>query len=183
MHITYEYQTSRTQFKPRATRVSLNDIDQRIRDLRRESAKIHEVYKQIAAFLYANSIIPINESIIEYLKYFIREAQMKQDVNVVAGLEKMMGEVSADINLLKTTVEEKKASGESAAVIQPSDIFTLVGTLYDLPITGEQIREQVQGIQFSQQRQTNQRDHLVPLPRKAATSQVMRESMEVVKDL
>lgn len=183
MHITYEYRTSRTQFKPRTARISLNDIDQRIRDLRGESAKIQEVYKQIAAFLYANSILPINESIIEYLKYFIREAQMKQDVNVVAGLEKMMEEVSADLNLLKTTVEEQKASGGSTAVIQPSDIFTLVSTLYDLPITGGQIRQQVQGIQFSQQRQTNQRDRLVTLPRKAATSQVMRESMKVIKDL
>ena len=183
MHITYEYHTNRTQLRPKTAQVSLSDIDQRIRDLRQESAKIQEVYKQIAAFLHANSILPINESIIEYLKYFIREAQMKQDAVVAAALEKMMKEVSADIDLLKTTVGKQKASGEAAAVIQPKDIFVLVGTLYDLPITGRQIRDQVEGIQFSQQRPTNQHDRVVPLPKKAASSKVMRKSMEIVKDL
>ena len=183
MHITYEYRTNRVYLKPRTANISLADIDRRISDLRREAAEIQNVYKQLAAFLQANSILPINDAIIEYLKYFIREAQMKQNLDVIAGLEKMMAEVAADINLLRTTLQQQKESRESRRVIGPSEIFTLVETLYSLPITGRQIREQVRGIQFSQRRQKRKHERFVELPRKAASTQVMRESTEIFKNL
>ncbi len=120
----------------------------------------------------------------EYLRYFIREEQMKQSAgahnnDVIAGLEKMMAEITHNMELLRKTLNEQKESGDLRDVIQPEEIFDLVGTLYELPITGEQIRRQVDGIKISQERYGAKREIYVRLPGKAESSKVMVQMRKI----
>ncbi|CAF3092698.1 unnamed protein product [Rotaria sp. Silwood2] len=191
-HITYEYKISRTHINSRTTlhsernqEVSLNDIDKRISDLRDEAAKIQDVYKQLAKFLHANSILPINDDILEYLQYFIREEQMKQSAGarndeVIAGLRKTMDEFANNMELFKNAIREQQESEDMTDILNPEEIFDLVGTLYDLPINGKQIREQVDGIRFGQENCAVHRERNIQLPAKAASSKVMRDLKEIL---
>ncbi len=168
--------------------LSLRDIDKRISDLREEQAKIQDVYRKLAEFLHANSILPINDDIVEYLRYFIREEQMKQsagayNTEIIAGLEKMMTEFTNDMELLRKILNEQKESGDIRNIIEPEKIFDLVGTLYQLPITGQQIQRQVEGIKISQERYGTQREIFVKLPGKAASSKVMVQMRKITSDI
>ncbi|CAF2089667.1 unnamed protein product [Rotaria magnacalcarata] len=191
-HITYDYQTNRTHINSNArTRrsnrqdMSLSDIDQRISDLRAEAAKIRDVYIKLAKFLHTNSIVPINNDIVEYLQYFIREEQMKQNAGagnqeLIAGLRKQLDEFTNNFELFKKAIKEQQESGELTDVLEPEKIFDLVGTLYDLPINGRQIQEQVNGIKFSQEKSAAHREKSIRLPAKAAESKVMQELQTIV---
>ena len=184
-HITYEYNTNRIHINLNKTKdsginqeISLRDIDQRISDLREESAKIHDVYKKLAKFLHANAMLLVNDDFLYYLRYFIREEQMKQNAgarntDVIAGLEKLMAEFTSDMDLFKKALKEQKESGDRSDVIQSEEIFTLVGTLYRLPITGKEIRQQVEAIKICQDRYGAQHENYVELPEKAASSKLM----------
>jgi hypothetical protein len=62
--------------------------------------------KKLSKFLHANAILPINDDILEYIQYFIREEQMKNNVGtdnaeVIAGLKKMVADYSNEIDLFK----------------------------------------------------------------------------------
>lgn len=185
-HITYEHRTNQTHINSNRSRysrmneqTSLADIDQRISDLREEAEKIQLVYRKLARFLDANSILPINNDIVEYLQYFIREEQMKrnggaQNAGIIAGLANTMEEFKNNMERLKKTIDEEKQSGNTNNDIQPEDIFKLVESLYNLPITGEQIRQQIQGIKICKEKNSNQREKLIALPGKAAQSQMMK---------
>lgn len=189
-HITYEYRTNRTHTKStteRKQRLSSRDIDRRVDDLRKEAAQIQYVYRKLAEFLHTNSILPINDDVIEYLQYFIREEQMKQGAgaqnqDVIIGLQNMVNEFTSNIELLKRTLNEQKQAGSERDVIQPEKIFDLVGTLYALPITGRQIQQQVEGIKLGQERYGSQREILVKLPSKAASSRVMIQVRRITSD-
>jgi hypothetical protein len=165
--------------------LSLADIDKRISDLREEESKIQDVYKKLAQFLHKNAILPINDDFIDYLRYFIREEQMKQsagarNTEVITSLEKMMADYNSDMELFKKTLQDQRDSGDEAETLQPEEVFTLVGTLYRLPITGQQIREQVVGIQFGQEKYGVKHENLVSLPAKAASSQVMLKLRDIM---
>ncbi|CAF3451890.1 unnamed protein product [Rotaria sp. Silwood1] len=165
--------------------MSLSDIDKRISDLREEAAKIQDVYKQLAKFLHANSILPINDDILDYLQYFIREEQMKQNAGarndeIIAGLRKTMDEFTNNMELFKNAIREQKESGDMTDTLNPEEIFDLVGTLYELPITGEQIRQQVNGIKFGQENYAAHRERSIELPSKAASSKVMKDLKNIV---
>ncbi|CAF0834354.1 unnamed protein product [Rotaria sordida] len=177
-HITYEHKTKRVV-------MTLNDIDQRISDLRGEALKIQEVYKKVAIFLHANAIVATNDDILEYLQYFIREEQMKQNAgasnaDVIAGLVNMMKEFTENMELLKKTLKEQKQSGDMKDVLKPDEVFKLVTTLYKLSITGAQIQQQVEGIRFSEEKHTYQRERYIELPARAASSKVMKELKDIV---
>jgi hypothetical protein len=191
-HITYECNTRRTHARSDATsstvtnkELSLTEIDKRISDLRDEQRKIQDVYKKLARFLHANAILPINDGYIDYLQYFIREEQMKQNAGdhnpeVLANLEKMMTDYNSEMELFKKTLQEQRDSGDETEALQPEEVFALVGTLYHLPINGKQIRDQVDGIKISQGRCGAQRENFVELPGKAALSKVMRQLIDIV---
>jgi hypothetical protein len=169
-HITYEYQTNLTHLSAHS---SLSDIDKRISDLREEKAKMEDVYKKLSKFLHANAILPINDDIIEYLRHFIREQEMNKNPDVVRGLEQMMKDYEDEINLFKQTIKNDKNSSNATDVLQPDQIFPLVGTLFRLPINGPKIREQVDGLRITQQNISAQREIFVELPAKANSSLVM----------
>jgi effector-binding domain-containing protein len=165
--------------------LSLSEIDKRISDLRNEKRQIEDVYKKLAQFLHANAILPINDDFLDYLQYFIREEQMKQNAGahnteLIASLEKMIVDYTSEIGLFKKTLQEQRDSGDEIEIIQPEEVFGLVGTLYHLPITGKQIRDQVNGIKISQGSYGTQREKFVELPAKAASSKVMLQLKAIV---
>jgi hypothetical protein len=163
----------------------LVDIDKRISDLRAEEKEIQDVYKKLAGFLHVNAILPINDDIVAYIEYFIREEQMKQsagarNIEVIAGLRKMMNEFKEDMELLKKTLQDQRQTPDHMDIPKPEDIFTLVGTLYRLPINGKQIREQVNGIKISQEKSGAKRENYISLPSKAASSNVMIRMEDII---
>ncbi|CAF3284448.1 unnamed protein product [Rotaria sp. Silwood2] len=165
--------------------MTLNDIDKRISDLREEATKIKEVYKKVAIFLHANAIVAINDDVVEYLQYFIREEQMKQSAgasnsDVIVGLNNLMKEFGENMELLKKTLKEQKQSEDLQDVLKPDEVFKLVTTLYKLPITGVQIQQQVEGIRFSEEKHTYKREKHIELPVRAASSKVMKELKHIV---
>ncbi len=164
--------------------ISLNEIDQHITDLRNEAEQIQSVYQKLAAFLYTHALLPVNDDLIEYLRYFIREEEIKKsagadNADILEGLEKMLKEFTDEMELFKKTLQEQRNSGINVETIQPADIFPLVTTLYHLPINGQQIREQVAGIQRVQGSEGVRRETEVRLPAKAAKSKVMIQMINV----
>ena len=165
--------------------MTLADIDRRIDDLKAEAQQIQEVYRKLAAFLHANAILPINNEIVGYLEYFIREEEMKQNsgdlnANVIKGLKTTMDQFKQEMQLFERTLQDRQTSIDQLDIPKPDQIFALVGTLYRLPINGKQIREQVNGIKLSQEKCGNERDVSVSLPNKAAVSKVMEQMRRVI---
>lgn len=161
------------------------DIDKRIGDLRREQREIEDVYKRLLQFLFVNSLLPVDDVFADYVHYFIREEEMKQNAgtqnkDVIANLKKMLDEHKQDMDRLKKFIDEQKNSHDTIDVIKPEAVFDLVGTLYQLPINGQQIQAQVQGIQINQGRSSGQRETYVELPGRAASSKVMRQLKDIV---
>jgi len=98
---------------------------------------------------------------------------MKKNTEVVRGLQKMMDDYEEEINLFRQTIKNDTNSANSNDVLQPDKIFPLVGTLYRLPINGQNIREQVNGLKITQENISSQREIFVELPAKANSSKVM----------
>ncbi|CAF3385692.1 unnamed protein product [Rotaria sp. Silwood2] len=183
-HITYEYETNVRRLTEAS---SLSDIDKRISDLKDEKSKIEDVYKKLSKFLHANAILPLNDDILEYLKLFIKEEQMKknagnQNNDVIQGLEQMMKDYEEEINLFKKTIENEKDRSNAKDVLKSDDIFPLVGTLYRLPINGKKIREQVDGLKISQNNISSKREIFVELPVKANSSTIMCQFKNIISN-
>ncbi len=165
--------------------MSLAEIDQRITDLRKEQAHIQDVYKKLARFLYAKSILPINDVYIEYLQYFIHEEQMKQNTGdhnteAIANLEKMMADYKNEMEPFKKFVKNQREAGEEIEILSSEEVFSLAGSLYHLAINGKQIRAQVDGIKIGQKKCAAEREKFVELPAKAAKSKVMLQLTNIV---
>ncbi|CAF4322401.1 unnamed protein product, partial [Adineta steineri] len=131
------------------------------------------------------AILPVNDDFIEYLQYFIREEQMKQstgaqNTEIIDSRERLKDDYNKEMGLYKKTLEEQKNSINSSQSVKPDEIFVLIETLYELPITGKQIKQQVDGIRIGQTRFGAQRETFVELPAKAASSKVMLELKEIV---
>ena len=117
----------------------------------------------------------MNDDFLDYLRYFIREEQMKQNegasnADVIANLEKMMADFISDMEAFKKALQDQSDTATSTKELLPENIFDLVGTLYELPITGQQIRQQVEGIRIGQENYSAKRENYVELPAKAADS-------------
>jgi DNA-dependent RNA polymerase auxiliary subunit epsilon len=191
-HITYECDTRLTHAGSNTTsntttnkELSLREIDQRITDLRKEQTHIQDVYKKLAQFLHAKSLIPINDVYIEYLQYFIREEQMKQNTGdynteTIASLEKMMVDYKNEMEQFKKTLQDQREAGEQIEIISFDEVFALAGSLYHLPINGKKIRAQVNEIKIGQRQSTSEREKFIELPAKAAKSQVMLQLKRIV---
>jgi DNA-dependent RNA polymerase auxiliary subunit epsilon len=191
-HITYECDTRLTHAGSNTTsntttnkELSLREIDQRITDLRKEQTHIQDVYKKLAQFLHAKSLIPINDVYIEYLQYFIREEQMKQNTGdynteTIASLEKMMVDYKNEMEQFKKTLQDQREAGEQIEIISFDEVFALAGSLYYLPINGKKIRAQVNEIKIGQRQSTSEREKFIELPAKAASSKIMLQLKHIV---
>ncbi|CAF3577730.1 unnamed protein product [Rotaria socialis] len=181
-HITYEYETNIVRLNGSC---SLADIDKRISDLRDEQTKIEDIYKKLAKFLHANSMLPLNDDILEYLSCFIRQEQMKKDSgsqnnDIIQGLKEMMKSYEQEMKLFKRTIGSEKDRSSSKDVLKSDEIFSLVRTLYDLPINGKKIREQVEVLIFNQKKLISKQEVLVELPAKADSSALMRQFKNIM---
>jgi hypothetical protein len=165
--------------------MSLNEIDKRISDLRKEERKLQDGYQKLARFLHANSLLPINDGYVDYLQYFIREEQMKQtagadNTEVIASLEKLVTDYNSEMELFKRTLQDQRNAGEEREALRAEDVFILVEDLYRLPINGQKIREQVEGIKTGPEKNNVQREKFIELPEKAASSKVMLQLKDIM---
>ena len=160
MHITYEYHTNLKDKDIRSKQNANKDnqpllgvIDKRIDDLRTEQVTILNIYNKLTKFLHINAIHPFNDDILDYLRLFIREEQMKNDSGVqnnavIEGLVEITKEHEKEMRVFRKTLADDKDSVETTDILNTEDIFPLVGTLYRLSINGQQIREQVDNLKL-----------------------------------
>jgi hypothetical protein len=167
----------------------MNFVDKRINDLKQEEAAILQVCTKLSQFLQANSITPFNDDILEYLRYFIREENLKQNAGannaeVIRGLENLVAEYTQEMELFKRTLNVQKTIGPNSndpnSVRRIDEVFKIVETLYALPINGQQIRQQVDGLKRLQTETREQREYDVILPACASFSTIMKQLQEVV---
>ncbi|CAF0836353.1 unnamed protein product [Adineta ricciae] len=182
-HITYECITNPVRM--RSSTGNLSNIEQRINDLREEQRKIQDVYKKLVRFLYTNALLPANDDFLDYLEYFIREEQTIRNsggnnAQIIVNLQRLKDEYKQEMDLFKRTVEEQKGTTNTIETLKASQILDLVNELYQLPITGQQIRQQVEGIVIGQEKGNAQREIYVDLPTTAASSKVMRQLEEII---
>ncbi len=90
---------------------------------------------------------PYNDDIIEYIRYFIRDEEMKKNAGadnqkVIEDLPKLVDDYENEQKLFNTTLNNKTidiASNFTNNEYEPEDIFGSVSQLYKLPINGPSI--------------------------------------------
>lgn len=161
---------------------SLSQSGRNMNNLRNEEIKIEAVYKKLCKILEVNAIIPYNEEVLEYIGHFIDEEQQRlnegaQNDDVIKRLQMLRSSYANEINLLKQTLKNERCSKDKTDLVNLEDIFSLVSTLYDLPIRGHKIRKQVEEIKINENK-FKDREIFVQLPAKAESSKLMRQLKE-----
>ncbi|CAF4974648.1 unnamed protein product, partial [Rotaria sp. Silwood1] len=178
MHVTYEFRKHLTYYEiddeqlSRSSERIFSRIDRRISELKQEQEIIRHICAKLTLFLRVNSINPTNEDIIEYINHFIREEKEKRNAGynneeTIRGLEKMVKEYQDEINLFKSNVGTDTDRG---GVPRIEDIFVFKCQLFELPITGKYIEEQIQSLNSNQMNMIEQREQYVNLPYGATCS-------------
>jgi hypothetical protein len=187
MHVTYEYQTSIITIDDSSSRSTLAAVDKHITNLRQEEASILDTCNKLSQFLQQNSITPYNDDIFDYIRYFIREEEMKRsaganNVAVIEGLRNMVEEYERGQKLFQESVKRTKGAAFNLTnnVLGPEDILGLAAKLYKLPINGASIREQVEGLKQTQLQANTKREHFVKMPVNANSSTVMQQLINIV---
>jgi hypothetical protein len=182
MHISYEYETSITyvEIDNSSSRSSLASIDQRISALRQEEASILRVCSQLAQFVKQNSLTPYNDDILEYIRYYIREEEMKRTAGanneaVIQGLQNMIEEYKSEQKLYDDNPRLETASNFTHNTCEPEEIFVLVAQLYKLPINGRSIQQQIERLKEKQLQVNEKKEHFVKIPFNANSSTIMRK--------
>ncbi|CAF4030182.1 unnamed protein product [Rotaria sp. Silwood1] len=159
---------------------STNDvIEQRIKKLTDEKNTILAVCSKLAHFLQSNSLNPVNDDIMDYIQHFIREERTKnsngaQNNDIIDGLEKLVIDYRNEIDLLQSLIKTNETNpSKLTSIIQSKEIFDHVRTLYQLPIYGVKIRQQVEQVKHVQLRARGDREHIIELPATAETSITM----------
>ena len=194
MHITYEYHKFMSDVQLNSggnNQSAIKAVEQRIKDLKFEQEQIIKVCSQLTEFLRVNALNPINDDMLEYIEHFIREERLKKSAgahneSVIAGLEKALADYKREMDIVRQAMKTKATtltsdSSGSADVIKQEEIFTLVGTLYRLPINGPKIQAQVNELRRIQSKFSRNREEIVNLPRKADSSSVMSNLREILK--
>ncbi|UJR32384.1 hypothetical protein I4U23_019846 [Adineta vaga] len=153
MHLTYNQKT-------RIESKSIEDeetIDQHIRNLKKEQAHIEDTYKKLTQFLYIHAIHPMDDDFVRYLRLFIQEEEMKksqgaENDQIIEGLQKIMLTYEENMNAFIKTITHENNSRESNDVSNVEKTFVLLGTLYRLPINGQQIRQEVELLKVTEDR-------------------------------
>ena len=146
-------------------------------DTLNEQAKIEDVYRKLCKYLQIHSILPFNDSLLEYLGYSLYEEEMKRrtganNSDLVRHLTKLRIKQENKISLLKKTLENERRSGNTTELIHANDILPLVATLYDLSISGHEIHQQTEKLKFRSSN-NEEREISVRLPTKANATQLM----------
>lgn len=122
-------------------------INQRIDDLRKESKTIQELCVKLSIFIKKNSLVSFNDEIINYLQLALREA------------EQTTGQQSAEVNRIRALIEKYEQElklykiepnqKETDMYVNQNELkqfFEDATQLYELPISGEMIRMQLDRI-------------------------------------
>ena len=189
MHISYRYDHNLTQ-------IDLNDsnsartpqsidalIDKRVSDLKNEEAAIRRICVQLTLFLKANAITPFNDDMLEYLKHFIGEEKRKQgegkdNAEIIRGLEQMVEDYNREINLFTRDLATTRDTLDNTGGIDR--IFTLVAELYQLPINGKFLREQITKMKEGRAQTAAKDDQYVELPSDAEAPKILRDLRETI---
>ena len=186
MHITYRYEKSidyiqldrgNTRSSPQSI---MNLIDQRISALRREEQAIRQICVQLSGFLKMNSITPFNDDLIEYFRQFLQEEKQKRAANadndaLIRDLEQNIAAYGEEMQLYQRSIADFNPD-EIFRDDTLDEIFDCVQKLYDLPISGNSIRDQAQGIRRNQIEHSEHGDQRVSVP-------TDRNSVKVLSDL
>jgi hypothetical protein len=163
----------------------LSVVDKYISDLQQEQATIENSYKKLSKFLHINAIHPCNNDILDYLRLFIREEQMKQksgiqNDDVINGLTEIMKNYEDDRDAFEKILANEKDSSNATDLLKTDDVFLLVGELYRLPINGTRIRYLINILKISEDNAVRKMENRVKLPEKAALSNIMCKLKDVI---
>lgn len=159
-------------------------VNQFIEDLKRELQTIIAVSAKLSRFLRASSITVYNDDIIEYIRYFINIEEFKnksgaQNGEVIFGLQATLKSYQEDMEMFKMAINEDEdlltaaESNNDNGIPKTDEIFSLVETLYALPINGQSIREQVEGLKKSQTENVLLREQVIQLPVSVTSSSTL----------
>ncbi|CAF3076006.1 unnamed protein product [Rotaria sp. Silwood2] len=194
MHITYKYERNLTYIEIdnsnllRTPQSIMTIIDKRISDLRNEETSIRKICVQLSQFLKQNSITPFNDDIIEYLQHFINEEKQKRstgtdNIDVIKGLEQMIKDYTEEFNLYTSSVSSQNNSISTDRFDNSSQIdemFSLVQKLYDLPINGKLIEEQVRRMKEGRAQAARSNEQFVDLPSGYNSPDILNNLKEIV---
>lgn len=189
MHVTYKFKKQLVYLEIDDRQASssvhniISSVDQRISDLKTEETIIRHICTKLVLFLKANSITPINEDIVEYINHFIREEKEKRNAgenneDIILGLETLVKEYQREFSLINSYTVTEKDQQEVPTI---EDIFTFKCQLFELPITGKYIQEQIEVLNNNQINMIPQREQYVELPRSAKYSKTMKELEKILK--
>lgn len=181
MHVMYELRKFMRQVVINSDNgnVTESDIEIYIKRLDAEKKAIIKVCSQIAYFIQKNSLIPINNDVLEYIEHFIREENQKKAAGadndiIIAQLENLKKDYQEERECFRQAMEHNQpATSDPNSIITPEKVFSLVKTLYELPINGRKIQSQVEHLARVQQTARYNREKTVNLPENAGSSTMM----------
>jgi len=194
MHITYKYERNLTYVEldnsnSKQTPLSIMSlIDNRISELRKEEAAIRHICVKLSHFLKANSITPFNDDMTEYMRHFINEEKQKQragtdNTEVIRGLEQMLKDYTDEVNLYTKSISSQATSMSSDNfdnAKQIEEIYTLVQKLYELPINGKLIEEQVTQMNRGREQAATLDEQYVDLPTASNSPRILLDLKDIV---
>ena len=189
MHITYKYERNLTYIQLddsdslRTPQSIMILIDKRITELRKEETAIRQICVKLSQFLKANSITPFNDDMLEYLRHFIKEEKQKQiegknNGEIISGLEQMMKDYTVELNLVRENISLTTDNVDNSMKIE--EIFTLVQKLYDLPINGKLIEEQITRMKEGRAHAVISAEQYVDLPTGFNSPQILLTLKDIV---
>ena len=150
-------------------------VNERIERLKDEQRKMLAEYTKLSQFLHKHALIPYNDDIVGYFKLFIDQEKKKHMISndrtsVIEGLEEAMERYKNEMALFKNTMQ---SGAQQSAVPTLTDIRSMVEKLYQLPINGQKIRDQVEGVKQSQVTHVRDHEKMITLPRSTDQSEVL----------
>ena len=188
MHVTYELEKSLTYIdvdNDQQSSYPLNNIgsriDRRIELLKQEQEIIRHICAKLRLFLTVSSINPTNDDVIEYINHFVREENDKKEAGgdnqkVIDGLEKLIQEYQEEIKLLKSNVHDNSDSSQTPTI---EEIFVFKLQLFELPIAGKYIKDQVESLKFNQMNIAEQQEY-IDIPISADFTDTMQELKKIL---
>lgn len=155
MHITYElYEVEKkiinrnidNKIKDKQTDQEkinsfIEEIDNRVKEFKKEQKYITEASAKFACFLKQNAITPYNDALIDYLEHLIEVEQRKVTLGgkneTLIGLQRMKDEYSQEVKIL----EDQMKKGERIAKITPADVKEMQTQLLNLKIKGADLKK------------------------------------------
>jgi hypothetical protein len=120
---------------------------------------------------------------LEYFHHFIREQQQKQiegkdNAEIICSLQQMMKDYLEELNLVKENISSTVYNFHISEQIY--QIFILVQQIYELPIHGKLIEEQINGVNEGRAQAATSTEQYVDLPIGFNSSQIILTLKDIV---